>query len=373
MLYIDLPTRDEIRALSQVREQGCVSIYLKTTPITREIYSACIELGNFIRDAVAALQELNLPKREISQISDALQALLEDDAFWIYQAHSLAIFVTASQIRTYRLPNKLNSMMVVSDRLHLKPLFRAVTFPHSAFILALSENAVRLIEVNADLPPQVIMVEDMPQDAASSAGLASIKGRSHYRRMAGAEGQNIRLEQYARKVDTALRPLLSGREVPLILAATGRLASVFQLQCSYPHLLKDQISDSPDRMSEAELAAAARPLLDQYYTALLEESRDLFSERKGQRRTTTDLSDAARAATFGAVQLLMVDIDAMVPGFVDDDSGEIRFAMENEAEAYGVVDEITARALASGARILGVRREDLPADGPLAAILRYPI
>lgn len=47
-------------------------------------------------------------------------------------------------IRTFRLPNDLTPLLVVSDRLYLKPLFRPVTFPHAAFVLALSENAVRL-------------------------------------------------------------------------------------------------------------------------------------------------------------------------------------------------------------------------------------
>jgi len=38
-----------------------------------------------------------------------------------------------------------------------------------------------------------------------------------------------------------------------------------------------------------------------------------------------------------------------------------------------VVDEIAGRAFASGARVLGVRRPDLPGQKELAAILRYPL
>ena len=41
------------------------------------------------------------------------------------------------------------------------------------------------------------------------------------------------------------------------------------------------------------------------------------------------------------------------------------------SEAYSVVDEIARRALFTGARVLGARREELPDRGPLVAILRY--
>jgi len=37
----------------------------------------------------------------------------------------------------------------------------------------------------------------------------------------------------------------------------------------------------------------------------------------------TDLTDIARAATFGAVDTLMADIDQRLPGFVDEDSGAV--------------------------------------------------
>lgn len=373
MLYVDIPTRNEMAKLAQSRNAGSVSIYLKTTPLTQEINAAQIELGNLLREAQQQLQAIDFDKRELAKITTAIEDLLDDDEFWVYQATSLAIFVTPDHIRTYRLPNNLKSMVQVSDRFHLKPLFRAITFPQSAFILALSENATRLLEVHADAPAVEVKVDELPKSAASATGRPTLNDRSHNRRLHGSEGQNILLEQYARKVDSALRTVLAGRETPLILAATGRLASVFPQVCSYPYLLEQTIGDSPDRMTESELTAAARPILDASYQQEVAQLRELFSKRDGERRATTDISDAARAATYGAIDTLMVDIDTVVPGYIDDESGAVTFVEEDDAKAYGIVDEIAARALASGARVLGVRREDLPENHELAALLRYPL
>lgn len=120
-----------------------------------------------------------------------------------------------------------------------------------------------------------------------------------------------------------------------------------------------------DRILLKNLAAEAR---DQ-----LEEKRKLFEARRDQGRATTDVAQAARAAVFGAVDTLLVDIDAVVPGWLDDEDGSVRFAAADDAHSYGLVDQIAARALAGGARVLGVRAGDLPDGAPLAAILRYPV
>src|SRR5699024_5621830 len=108
--------------------------------------------------------------------------------FWNHQANSLAILATPSSLRTYRLANKLTEIVEVSDRFHLKPLLRAITFPHAAHVLALSENAVRLIEVSADLPAREISVQNMPSDAATAGGKPTNKDYSGTGHRHGAQG-----------------------------------------------------------------------------------------------------------------------------------------------------------------------------------------
>ncbi|MEX2451320.1 MAG: hypothetical protein WD407_10735 [Rhodospirillales bacterium] len=373
MLYVDIPTLPEFKALNETRADACVSIYLKTTPLTQNSDASRIELGNLVRQAQDQLEATGFDKRRLMSLAEQFDDLTDDDEFWRLQANSLAVLATPDRIRTFRLANALSPMVQVSDRFHLKPLLRAITFSHSAYVLALSENAVRLVEIHADLPPVTVKVEGLPKDAASAAGKSTLNDRSASRRIQGSEGQNVRFRQYARKIDAALRPILSGRETPLILAATGRLASVYRSVNSYPRLLPDGIDDSPDRMTDATLADAARPSLDAAYETDLSEQRALFDARAGDGRATSDLSVAARAATFGAIETLLVDIDNVVPGTIDETTGAIRFADAADATNYGVTDEIAGRALANGARVVGVRKADLPGAGDIAAILRYSV
>jgi hypothetical protein len=372
MFYVDTPTPLDIADLNAERADAAVSIYLPTTPQTVQIGGSRIHYGNLVKQAVDQLQSADFDKRRLALLQEELVMLAEDDDFWRVQANSLAVFATPDRIITFRLANRLTAMTQVSDRFHLNPLLRAVTFPHQTFVLALSENHVRLVEVFSDMPPVEIKVPDLPKDAAISAGKSTLNDRSPVGRIQGSEGQRVRHLQYVRRVDAALRPVLAGRDTPLILAAVDPLASLYRIVNSYACLLPTVIRESADHMTNAQLAEKAIPILDQAYAAEIAAVRALFETRAGQGRTATDLTDAARAATFGTVDTLLVDMDQALPGTIDE-NGIITLADKECANTYGVVDEIAGRVLVTGGRVLAVRQNDIPGEGSLAAILRYPI
>ena len=374
MLHIDLPTRAEIETLATHRGMPSVSIYLRTTPVTQDAEVDRIELKNQLKAAIAEMEAAGTPKREIWPIRDAIEALVEDHDFWAEQANSLAIFATPERIRTFRLPNRLTNIVEVSDRFHIKPLMRAVTFAHNAYVLAIGAGAVRLVEIGPELPPHPVAVPGLPRDMAEALGR-----RGHVVRksaeMTGSEASstNAQFTRYARAVDQALRPVLSGHERPLIVAATEPLASIFRSVSSYAGTSARVIAGSADDTPDRELAEAGRDILDEIHAEKLAALSELYAAREPQGLATMDVAQAARAATFGAVDTLIVDMDAVVPGTVADEDGAVTFAEAQGPDNYGVVDEILRRALLSGARVVAARRGEVPGGGDVAAILRYPV
>ncbi len=371
MLHLDLPTSAELRALASQRADACVSIYLPTTPLTQDIGSARIAFSNLGKAALSQLELQGADKRRRAAIAEQLDDLASADSFWRLQANSLAILVTPDLMRTFRLPNALGEQVQVSDRFHLKPLLRAVTFPHQAFVLALGENAVRLIEVPSEGSGVVVRVPDMPRSAADETGRASVNDRSPSGRIHGSEGQKTLLRIYARAVDSAVRGVLAGRDAPLVLAATEPLASIYRSVNSYPYLAPDVIPGGADQTRDDDLARAVRPILDKLYRSEIANFHALFAQRLAQGRTTSDPAVAARAATHGMVDQILIDMDVSLPGTVDEESGAVRLASHESAATYSVTDEIACRALQTGARVLSVRAADIPNGAPLAAILRY--
>jgi hypothetical protein len=361
ILPTDIPTRAEVERLLLDRSPGSVSIYLPTDPASSG-EAERIELKTLAAQASSQLDDAGADAKALRRFEDEIDYVYDDEDFWQYQARTLALFAAPDRLITFRLPNRLLGRVDVSDRFHVRPLLRALTFPHVAFVLALAQRSVRLVEVTPDLAPATVDLDDLP--SPGSPGIPT-------RRVKGSERQKARMPQYARQVDRALRSLLNGLEVPLILAAADPLDSEYRLINTYPNLLEQGISGNPDALTDAELAERSRAILDDVYAAQLRELHALYGQRSGEGRALGDVAEIARAASAGAIETLLVDIDADVPGSVDDQSGAVTFDAAASGEAHDVIDEIGRRAWLSGARVLAVRDSDVPGEGAAAAILRY--
>lgn len=373
MLHVDIPSHDDLRSLLTTRDDTCVSVYVATTPITTEVEASRIEFKNLGSEGLERMRASATDRDSVNAVEEALEELTEDIEFWSTQANSLAVFVTPTGIRTFRLPSRIGSSVHVADRFHVKPLLRATTFPNAAFLLALAQNSVRLIEISPDLPAWPVHVGGLPTDAASAAGKASLGDRSPSGRLQGAEGQKRHLASYARQIDAAIRPVLTGTGLPLIVAATEPLGAIFRGICTYPLLVETGVRGNPEEASEAQLATAARPILDGLYAAELDALHARFEERRASGRAATDIVQVARAATFGAVDTLFADIERSMPGSIDEETGAVTFEEGASASSYGIIDEIARRVFLNGGRVLAVRSEDVPEGAAAAALLRYAI
>jgi hypothetical protein len=391
MLHIDIPTLAEFKALAQIKGETCVSLYLPTSPLVEHIRANRVEFKDLAKEALSQLKEAGVDKDQIAIFEERFEHLAgpernvqdEDkvrklqrakpdpiDEFWHYQANGLAVLATPDMMRVFRLPDPPKPLAEVADRFHLTPLIRAMTSPHDIFVLALAEESVRLIHAFANFPPERLQVPNLPRNAEEATRRPSFHVRAPRRRLQNLEGEKVLLQQYVRKVEQAVHSVLAGHNTPLVLAAEEPLASMFRSINTYPRLADEMIEGNPGQITDAELEDAAIPILDRLYSRELKAVIALYDQLK-PRRATTDVSYAAHAATAGVIDQLLVDLDAVVPGLVSDIDGSVIYSASDSAETYSVVDEVARRALSTGARVLGARKEELPDHAPLAAILRY--
>lgn len=374
MLHTDIPTRDDISALATAREPMSVSIYLPTSPRRADAESARMALKHLLFEAVSQLEASGADKRSVGRLQESVDDLIQHEAFWEHLSTSLAVFVTPDSLRTFRLPNRLGPLLEVSDRFAIKPLMRTITFPQAAFVLALAQDSVRLIEVTPDPEAHEVEVPDLPDRVERVGGMGAASGITAFGyTVHGREGEKLRIGQFARSIDRALRPVLTGRDLPLILASTEPLESIYRAVNSYPHLTTAGIAGNPELLSADDLAGAARGILDGLYREELVALKDRIARQGAHGRAVTDLSDVARSVTYGAADSLVVDLDQTIPGRINEEDGSIQFGDADDAETYDVLDEIVRRAILTGAKVYAVHAADVPGGGPVAASVRFPV
>ncbi len=375
MLHLDLPSRDQLRALFEHRAPASVTLYVPTTPLSQDAQADRIAMANLARDAMGLVEASGPPRGALAALSEHFDDIVEDDALWRLQARTLAVFATPHRALVFRLPTAIKASAWASDRFHATPMLRALAFPPACHVLVVAAGGARLLEVSPDGPVTALRVANMPDDAADAVGKASIKDRSHSQRMVGSEGEKVRLRQYARAVDRAVRERLLGDELPLLLAASEKLGPIYRAVSTHPRLDSETLGGTADTHTDEEIAALARARLDARRDAELAGLRETFLHRREAGRATGDLSVVAHAAAMGAIDTLLVEMDCAIPGLLDESTGEILVERAADGLNYSVLDGVARLVLIHGGRVIPVRAEDLP-DGctsPVAALLRHTL
>lgn len=369
-MHTDIPQHAEIQQLAAVSRPNLVTLVLATTPVSTEAEANRIRFGTLISRAVAGLTALGGDPTEIAKTEAGLRALHDDVYLWRYLSRTLVVFAAPDRTISYRLPNELETEWFAGEQFRIVPILRTLAFSHEATVLALSQNAARLIGIGPDHRGVELPVPELPTDLLDTFNVEDPGIDSHRRRLHGPEGQTARLLAYARAVDRAILPTLRGRPHPLILASTQPLEGLYRSVTSAANLLAATIEGNPDELSAADLDEAARSILDAHYAAELATLRERFETRRASGRAVTDLTDVARSSVAGAVATLYVDLDAHPVGTLDREFGAVS---SEDTPGRSLIDDIAGQVLAHGGRVLVLRSEDVPGGGQMGAEVRFNV
>ena len=173
---MDAIRRTDLQRLAVGRQGPCVSVFLPTHRAGREVEQAPIRLKNLLRQATDALKTDGVRAPEIDRLLAPLRRLLDDRLFWQYQSDGLALFSRPGWWRSFRVPLDLPELAVVDDRFHVSPLLPLLVVDGHFFVLALSQNQIRLLEGTRDRVEEVDL-PGVPLDDCFRLGGCGISGR----------------------------------------------------------------------------------------------------------------------------------------------------------------------------------------------------
>lgn len=165
---MSLLTTEELKALSQQQDGLLVSIYMPTRPVGPETRENPIRLKNLVVAAETKLIERGTRAPEARAMLKPAQQLVDDYDFWQHQNTDLALFISSDLLRTYRLPLKFEELVVVGYRFHLKPLVPFLSADGRFYLLALSQNEVRLFQGTRHTFDEVMLTEKVPRSLAEA-------------------------------------------------------------------------------------------------------------------------------------------------------------------------------------------------------------
>ncbi len=378
---MELLRKEEIKSLANDSTGPCISIFLPTHRGGVEIKQGPIRLKNLLREAEQQLLVRKMRPAEVKELLEPAEQLTEDFGFWQHQGEGLAVFLTSRFARWYRLPVRFDELVVVAGRFHLKPLLRLLTEDGLFYLLALSQNEVRLfqctrhgvreMELPAGTPAsldQVLQVSGLERQLqVHTAG----GGPLYHGHGAASEDAKQDLREFFRLLDKGLREVLRDQRAPLVLAGVEYLFPLYREANTYPHLVSAGVPGNPQGKRAEELREAAWAVVEPVFRKERESARQLLDELAGSARASLNLREIVPAACQGRVDRLFVAVGVQQWGSFNQGTQKVRISRSYRVDDVDLLDLAALQTLQQGGAVYAVTEQQVPGGGKAAAIFRY--
>ena len=225
---MDVLNRAEIRTLMNERDVPCISLYMPTHRSGKQTQQDPIRFKNLLKQAEERLLANGLRRSEADEVLQPARRLLDDKNFWRHQGDGLALFLSSKTARHFRLPYDFAELVVVTDRFHVKPLLALLSVDGRFYILALSQNQIRLLQGTRH-SVGTVNLDSVPTNLADALGFeekekqlqfhTAARGASaifHGQGSSGDETEHKKdLLRFFKVIDKGLKDLLCVERAPL--------------------------------------------------------------------------------------------------------------------------------------------------------------
>jgi len=383
-MQMDLFVTDDLRLLMGREEKWCVSIFMPSHRVTTRVQEDQIRFKNLVREAEAKLNQLG-PEGENLSMGPAYK-LLEEQPFWQHQSEGLAAFIARDFFQPYRLPIRFDELVMVTNRFHTKPILPLLTGGGKFYLLALSQNEVRLFlctkysvsEVGLEGVPRSLEealkydeLEKPTQFAPHTPGGLGKPGAMFHGHGVGVEDAKNRILRFFQEVDKGLERTLAQESAPMVVAAVDYLVPIFKEASTYPRVLEQNISGNPQGMSPEELHRKAIDIVAPHLDQEVQDCRAKFGHLSNTAKTASDVKEVVKAAYHGRVEALFVEVGVRSCGEYDSSQDEVKLLQQDAPGAGDLLDFAAAQTLLNGGAVYAVNHETMPDQAPVAAIFRY--
>jgi hypothetical protein len=377
-----LPLRNELEQLLKHDGGHCVSLFMPTYRTSgADRRQGPTQLGNLLDVAIERLIERGLRRPQADEMLAPARRLAGDAAYWQNGlADGLAFFASPQLCRDYKVPLSLDERLFVDKRFHIAPLLPLYSGDSRFYILAVSQNEVRLLEGNRhdvrELEPKGLpknLLDALEKVADSDLRIGNLH-EDRFDQLGHGTGQehvNHRLERYFREIDVNLLNLLGDDQTPLVLAGVERNVALYRRVSAYKRIPEGFIDGNPELLSPKQLHAAALAIVEPFVRRQEALAREQIERLGGTGRVTTDPKQIVPAANYGRIDALFMRRGHELWGQFDAARNET-YLHDRPADGDQELTTVAAeQTFLNGGAVFYCDGDKTPRPSPLTALLRY--
>jgi hypothetical protein len=381
---MELVSRAELKKLIEEPEGLCVSIFLPTHRAGAQTQQDPIRLKNLLRQAEEQLLLKELRAPEAKELLRPARELLDDSVFWRNQSNGLAVFLSHGVFRYYRLPLNFEDLVVVADRYHLKPLLPLLTGDGQFYVLALSQNEVRLLRATRHSVSGVEL-EDDPKSLADTLRYDDQEKQLQFHSgTAGGRGGRAAIFhghepddpkdyilRYFRQIDRGVREVLKGSQAPLVLVGVDYLLPIYREASRYPHTIDEGVTGNPEGLRPDELHERAWEVVRPRFSEARQKAAAQYSQLAGTGQTSMDVREIVAAAYYGRIETLFAASGTQRWGVFDPDTGQVNLHQRPEGE--DLLEFAAIQTVLHHGTVYVTNPENMPDDTDAVSVFRYSV
>lgn len=391
-MMMDTLSKESLRILMETQNGPCISLFMPTDRTGLERQQDQLRIRRLIREVESLITgKEHLRSTQAEDLLEPIRALLDNEQFWLHASDGLAIFRSPEVFRTFRLPPRFKEQVVVSDHFYLKPLLPLLTHDGRFYVLALSQNAVRLLECTHYSASELKLPQQVPTSLAEFLKYEESENelQSHSSASFGAMGQGGRhpaifhgqgvgtdeskehILRYFQHIDRGLHQLLRDETAPLVLAGVEYLFPLYHQANTYPHLLEQGLTGNPDKLKAEMLHEKAWAVVEPSVLQKQLEAAAHYTSLATTERASSNISEIVPAAYYGRVESLFVATDQEQWGTFDPMTGTLQIHQQAEPGDKYLLDLAATQTLLHAGAVYAVEQAQMPDEAPLAAVFRY--
>ncbi|MFW6139796.1 MAG: hypothetical protein ACOC5S_00390 [Acidobacteriota bacterium] len=378
--------KKELKALMEHKDPQCISMYMPAERAGREIRKNSIRYKNLLGEVKNQLRNFDLSSKEISDILNPAHKLTQNSIFWQYQSDGLAVFITPKKFNYYRLPIRFNEEVVINNRFYIKPLLSLFSRDGRFYILALSQNNIRLLQ-STRYSYREMDLENIPTSMEQALGYDNLEAQSqfHVASRAGKKREDVifhghgggeddfkkDIQRYFQRVDKGLYKILAEESAPMVLAGVEYVIPLFRKSNSYGNVLDDAVRGNPDEWSAEELHKNAWEIVEPYFKQEQEKAFSRFKDLFHTQQTSQDIKKILPATHQGRVAFLFLDVADHKWGTFLPDKNQVKIEKKREPGLEELIDLSAVKALSHGGTVYAISKEEMPVKSSVAAVFRW--